>query len=691
MKTALSEEKVKVFNIVRDYFIKRRIGYLKVPTGWGKTFLTLFLINYYYNEGKKLLFLVSRNNPLLKQTERKISNLNFNFKNKMTISSDYEHTFELLSKLLQTNEGSIIFASLQSLLSKEEYFTSVTKNIEFVFIDEVHNFIQNKGNEFIDSLNKNAKILGLTATPYQGVLGNLKVVSEISQDMREIFSKSLPQCIVEGQLAEIKYTIINTRSSIFELYSLKEDFSAIKKNDLYMDISSYEKALMAFQRSLMIKQVFEKYISPQESKTLIFCSPVHKVAIDDYSKKEVAIHAKITSAVLNNEMNEYSLNNVVFDNYNEKGELKDVGYISSDLSKDEKEDLLKAFKNLTTPPYTLCTVGMLIEGYDFPELDNLILLRPTKSIRLYEQQIGRVLRVPQINPQKIAKIIEIRDDYYSLIDEFGDIVFNEGYIDNITQLDPYVRLESIILEEDLDIGQISDKIFISELTFNSSKKVFEETSRTIPFLKMRIEYTNRLLRIIDEVKEGELNKQRYQMFKFTSKYNISTSKDIELIKQLLLKIDLFSQIAEKDTSLSKNCRKSKLSLLNDLKNFIVLKVLTQIKYNDDLSTQEKEGMIEELDLKSDSTDIDKLRKKVLVQCCGKTVVAIKASLNRIRKFSNRKKIFGQDTKPLLHKETKRTKLLTELFCAYCFIKDDAAIARNIEILEARGLLRSMVM
>ncbi len=40
----------------------------------------------------------------------------------------------------------------------------------------------------------------------------------------------------------------------------------------------------------------------------------------------------------------------------------------------------------------LCSVDVISEGFDLPELDAAILLRPTKSLGLYLQQVGRALR-----------------------------------------------------------------------------------------------------------------------------------------------------------------------------------------------------------------------------------------------------------------------------------------------------------
>ena len=66
------------------------------------------------------------------------------------------------------------------------------------------------------------------------------------------------------------------------------------------------------------------------------------------------------------------------------------GVVSSRTKKKEREDILKAFKS----GKLLCVVncGVLVCGFDFPELDCIILGRPTFSLRLHYQIIGRGVR-----------------------------------------------------------------------------------------------------------------------------------------------------------------------------------------------------------------------------------------------------------------------------------------------------------
>ena len=64
--------------------------------------------------------------------------------------------------------------------------------------------------------------------------------------------------------------------------------------------------------------------------------------------------------------------------------------ISSKNSNNERNDILNKFKSGEIN--VICNVGVLTTGFDFPALDCIILARPTKSLGLYYQMVGRGLR-----------------------------------------------------------------------------------------------------------------------------------------------------------------------------------------------------------------------------------------------------------------------------------------------------------
>lgn len=55
----------------------------------------------------------------------------------------------------------------------------------------------------------------------------------------------------------------------------------------------------------------------------------------------------------------------------------------------------------------LVNVGMVGRGVDVPSVDCVLLCRPTKSLSLYMQYVGRCLRPDPNNPDKIARVVDL--------------------------------------------------------------------------------------------------------------------------------------------------------------------------------------------------------------------------------------------------------------------------------------------
>lgn len=73
-------------------------------------------------------------------------------------------------------------------------------------------------------------------------------------------------------------------------------------------------------------------------------------------------------------------------------------HIDSKCSKEERDEIIKAFRrgDITV----LCNCSLISEGFDVPDCDGVILLRPTQSLTVFLQQVGRALR-PQENKTAI--------------------------------------------------------------------------------------------------------------------------------------------------------------------------------------------------------------------------------------------------------------------------------------------------
>lgn len=71
-------------------------------------------------------------------------------------------------------------------------------------------------------------------------------------------------------------------------------------------------------------------------------------------------------------------------------QVRGAVYITGKTPKAERERILRDFRKGKIR--VVCNVGVLTIGFDYPELDTIVVARPTLSLTLYYQMIGRVLR-----------------------------------------------------------------------------------------------------------------------------------------------------------------------------------------------------------------------------------------------------------------------------------------------------------
>ena len=86
-------------------------------------------------------------------------------------------------------------------------------------------------------------------------------------------------------------------------------------------------------------------------------------------------------------------------------------HIDSKTPKPDREQILTDFK--TKKIQVICNVEIITEGFDFPECEVVQLARPTKSLALYLQMVGRVMRPAKNKLEGI--ILDKPDNVYQLV------------------------------------------------------------------------------------------------------------------------------------------------------------------------------------------------------------------------------------------------------------------------------------
>lgn len=84
----------------------------------------------------------------------------------------------------------------------------------------------------------------------------------------------------------------------------------------------------------------------------------------------------------------------------------------------ERLAILDQFKASSDEPRVVCNFGVLTTGFDAPQTSAAVIARPTTSLVLYSQMVGRAIRGPEAGGNAAAEIVTVVD---SALPGFGDV------------------------------------------------------------------------------------------------------------------------------------------------------------------------------------------------------------------------------------------------------------------------------
>ena len=258
------------------------------------------------------------------------------------------------------SEQKVIFGSIQSVAKAKDAFF---KDFTLVVIDECHRVGLEPDSQYAKVItqlklnNPRICILGLTATPYRLGLGwiyNYALRGELKTQEQRFFK----HCIYDLPL---EYMISNqylTPPVQVDIPVTSYDFSELIEGGNAYTMAQLEEALHQQRRltPLIIKNIIDITESDQRQGVMIFSSTVKHA-------QEIMNHLPPGQARL-----------VVGTT-----ELSERDQIVHDFKQ-------KAFKYLVN-------VSVLTTGFDAAHVDVIAILRPTESISLYQQIVGRGLRL----------------------------------------------------------------------------------------------------------------------------------------------------------------------------------------------------------------------------------------------------------------------------------------------------------
>ena len=308
---------------------------LQMPTGTGKTRLFVSIARDLFNYGAarkkaiKILFLAHR-----KELIEQISD---------HLGRKYHLAHGLIvSQSIEQKNFPMQIGSVPTLTRRLERWED--KNFDVIIIDEAHHVKAKSYRKIIDFY-PNARILGVTATPYR--LNGAGFRPEFDE---LIISASVADFIKKGYLSEYVYYSIKPTSKLQkEIDKMKLDFEGDYKESEMMGV---------MDRDYIRAGILSSYQKYAEGKKGI----VYTISRDHNTH-------------LAKEFNAAGIKSAAID---------------SETPKEQREELVRKFRKGEIQ--VLFNVNIFSEGFDCPDVEVIQLARPTKSLAMYLQQVGRGLR-----------------------------------------------------------------------------------------------------------------------------------------------------------------------------------------------------------------------------------------------------------------------------------------------------------
>ena len=229
------------------------------------------------------------------------------------------------------NGEQVVSASIQSIVRRLNRYNS--DDFDVIVVDEAHHAAAKNYRKVLDYFNPRL-VLGFTATPNRGDKVRLDDIFE-----KIIFKRDLKWGIQNGYLCNIYCLRVNIGYSLSNVAKSMGDY---KLNELDR----------AVNQNYMNTAVAEAYYKYAKGQTIIFAISV------DHAEK---IASLIDGAVV------------------VSGNTKN------------REEIIEKFKEEEIKVLVNCMI--FTEGTDIPNIETIIIARPTKSNTLYTQMVGRGLRL----------------------------------------------------------------------------------------------------------------------------------------------------------------------------------------------------------------------------------------------------------------------------------------------------------
>ena len=390
-KRSLFDYQRKAYEEIMTYLNNEQRCLLHMPTGSGKTITAMRVISAFFSKTKPVLII------WLAYSEELCEQAIDEFKETWKYVGDRElrvfrffrnHSIDLI-KNTDIDKDGLIVAGLGKIFQKskrdELFLGKLADRVNLVVMDEAHQAIAPAYSEILELLtekrSKKIPLLGLSATP--GRSSESK-----SGDLSEFFNSNRVRLTITGYKNPIKYLIKKgyladpkIKPINFNLKLNKDDLAKIFNSDIDIPDLILDKIGKDIHRTLLVISQIQYLINSKKHKRIIVFGASVKNSRDIsmiltyFNKRSFHIDANTDPIIKNQYINEY---------------------------KSDSNDVI-----------VMCNVGVFTTGFDAPKTSAVVIARPTKSLVLYNQMVGRAMRGINVGGNKTCEIRIIKDDALS--------------------------------------------------------------------------------------------------------------------------------------------------------------------------------------------------------------------------------------------------------------------------------------
>lgn len=413
-----------LYQLRRDKRLTKML--VQMPTGTGKTKTTMHtLVNYYVNDlnSKGLILWLAHTSVLVEQALDTLTKV------WTVLGKSGANIYRLYGGYnFSGDSNGFVFSTFDKLLSlKKANSTSydfIRNNVSVIVVDEVHRAVAPKIKECLKDLmvlynNCDRKLIGLTATIGRSnteVSENYKIVDMFDGNIIKIDVNILNKINFPERIAEIKNS------------SDRDIIHYLQKRKILSKLEREELEYQNYMNQDELKELLSEISARGRSKTDFSDKIVTKLAVN--RRRNEAIIRKIQK------LHEERRSTIVFACSVSHAKLLSAilfakgiknSLVYGDQSIKEKSEAIEAFKNANNDINIIINYEVLTTGFDSTNIECVLITRPTKSIVLYSQMIGRGLRGPLMGGNERCLLVDVKDNLESYTDESAAFNYFDSY------------------------------------------------------------------------------------------------------------------------------------------------------------------------------------------------------------------------------------------------------------------------